>query len=83
MVGFIRGWKMALVLSAALPLLAGAGFFMMKLLSSAEVAAQRAYSKAGSVAEEVLGSVRTVAAFGAEQKSILRSEQQNFNSSKF
>lgn len=97
-VGFIRGWQMALVLSAALPLLAVAGFFMMKLLSSSEVAgknrtvmnsecgrqslkcmilvycysAQKAYSKAGSVAEEVLGSIRTVAAFGAEEKSILR-----------
>lgn len=36
------------------------------------IVAQKAYSKAGSVAEEVLGTMRTVVAFGAEEKSISR-----------
>ena len=31
-----------------------------------------AYAKAGSVAEEVLSSIRTVAAFGGEKKEIAR-----------
>lgn len=32
-----------------------------------------AYSKAGAVAEEVLSSIRTVTAFGAQEKEIQRS----------
>lgn len=32
-----------------------------------------AYSKAGAVAEEVLSSIRTVIAFGAQEKEIQRS----------
>lgn len=32
----------------------------------------KAYGKAGSVAEEVLSSIRTVAAFGAEEKEAER-----------
>lgn len=32
-----------------------------------------AYSKAGAVAEEVLSSIRTVVAFGAQEKEIQRS----------
>ena len=31
-----------------------------------------AYAKAGSIAEEVLSSIRTVAAFGGEKKEIAR-----------
>lgn len=32
----------------------------------------KAYASAGSVAEEVLSSIRTVAAFGGEQKEVER-----------
>ena len=45
---------------------------MMKALSNAETSSHEAYAQAGSVAEEVLGSIRTVAAFGAQEKSRLR-----------
>jgi len=43
---------------------------MMTSTSSKELAA---YAKAGSVAEEVLSSVRTVVAFGGQQKECIRS----------
>lgn len=33
---------------------------------------QTAYAKAGSIAEEVLSSIRTVVAFGGEEKEIGR-----------
>ena len=32
----------------------------------------QAYAAAGSVAEEVLSSIRTVAAFGGEKKEVIR-----------
>ena len=35
---------------------------------------QGAYASAGSVAEEVLSSIRTVVAFGGEQNEVERSE---------
>ncbi len=35
---------------------------------------QKAYAKAGAVAEEVLSSVRTVTAFGGQEKEIVRYE---------
>ena len=38
-----------------------------------------AYGKAGAVAEEALSAVRTVLAFGGQEKEIARSELQNFD----
>jgi ABC-type multidrug transport system fused ATPase/permease subunit len=41
-------------------------------LSSSE---SSAYAKAGAVAEEVLGAIRTVIAFGGEEKEVERYEK--------
>ena len=38
-----------------------------------------AYGKAGAVAEEALSAVRTVLAFGGQEKEIARSELKNFD----
>ena len=43
------------------------------MLSSVTAQELDAYAKAGSIAEEVLSSIRTVAAFGGEKKEIERS----------
>lgn len=45
---------------------------MLQLLSSITTKELDAYAKAGSIAEEVLSSIRTVAAFGGEKKEIVR-----------
>lgn len=37
----------------------------------------KAYAKAGAVADEVLSSIRTVAAFGGEKKEVERFVQKN------
>lgn len=39
----------------------------------------KAYAKAGAVADEVLSSIRTVAAFGGERKEIERFVQSHFS----
>lgn len=42
----------------------------------------QAYAKAGAVADEVLSSIRTVAAFGGEQKEVERLALVKFNDKK-
>ncbi|MBN3300229.1 ABCBB protein, partial [Amia calva] len=72
MVGFIGGWKLTLVVIAVSPLIGlGAGLMAMAVakLTGLEL---KAYAKAGAVADEVLSSVRTVAAFGGEEKEAER-----------
>ncbi|TKS67245.1 Bile salt export pump ATP-binding cassette sub-family B member 11 [Collichthys lucidus] len=58
MVGFIGGWKLTLVVIAAVARLTGREL--------------KAYAKAGAVADEVLSSIRTVAAFGGQEKEAER-----------
>ncbi|XP_044073835.1 bile salt export pump isoform X2 [Siniperca chuatsi] len=72
MVGFIGGWKLTLVVIAVSPLIGiAAGLTSMAVgrLAGQEL---KAYAKAGAVADEVLSSIRTVAAFGGEEKEAER-----------
>ncbi|KFQ16908.1 Bile salt export pump, partial [Merops nubicus] len=72
LLGFISGWKLTLVIIAASPLLGvGAAVYGLAVakLTGQEL---KAYAKAGAVADEVLSSIRTVAAFGGEKKEVER-----------
>uniref|UniRef100_A0A8C9WI79 ATP-binding cassette, sub-family B (MDR/TAP), member 11a n=1 Tax=Scleropages formosus TaxID=113540 RepID=A0A8C9WI79_SCLFO len=70
MVGFIGGWKLTLVVIAVSPLIGlAAGLMAVARLTGREL---KAYAKAGAVADEVLSSIRTVAAFGGEDKETKR-----------
>uniref|UniRef100_A0A3Q2ZSG3 Bile salt export pump n=1 Tax=Kryptolebias marmoratus TaxID=37003 RepID=A0A3Q2ZSG3_KRYMA len=69
-IGFVKGWKLTLVIIAASPLIGvGAGLMFIAKLTGMEL---QAYAKAGAVADEVLSSIRTVAAFGGEKKEVER-----------
>ncbi|XP_069589185.1 bile salt export pump-like [Ranitomeya imitator] len=72
LIGFIGNWKLTLVIVAVSPLI-GLGAALMALavarLTGREL---KAYATAGSVADEVLSSIRTVAAFGGEKKEAER-----------
>uniref|UniRef100_A0A8C1VH80 ATP-binding cassette, sub-family B (MDR/TAP), member 11a n=1 Tax=Cyprinus carpio TaxID=7962 RepID=A0A8C1VH80_CYPCA len=78
MVGFIGGWKLTLVVIAVSPLIGlAAGLMAMvavwTLILMAPIYCRlKAYAKAGAVADEVLSSLRTVAAFGGEHKEAER-----------
>uniref|UniRef100_A0A8C3CKX7 Bile salt export pump n=1 Tax=Cairina moschata TaxID=8855 RepID=A0A8C3CKX7_CAIMO len=67
LLGFVSGWKLTLVIIAVSPLI-GVGAAVAKL-TGREL---KAYAKAGAVADEVLSSIRTVAAFGGEKKEVER-----------
>lgn len=72
LLGFVTGWKLTLVIIAVSPLIGiGAGMIGLAVakLTGREL---KAYAKAGAVADEVLSSIRTVAAFGGERKEVER-----------
>jgi ABC-type multidrug transport system fused ATPase/permease subunit len=70
--GFWQGWQLSLFLLGIAPLLAAAGAIIMKVVASSQEAEQQAYGRAGSIASEVFGSIRTVLGLGAEPQMIER-----------
>ncbi|XP_006834390.1 PREDICTED: multidrug resistance protein 3 isoform X2 [Chrysochloris asiatica] len=71
-VGFIRGWKLTLVIMAISPILGLSAAVWAKILSAFTDKELAAYAKAGAVAEEALGAIRTVIAFGGQNKELER-----------
>ncbi|KAG4170025.1 hypothetical protein ERO13_A12G120200v2 [Gossypium hirsutum] len=69
-IAFVRGWLLALVMMSAIPLLVTAGGAMALIISKMVSRGQAAYAKAGTVVEETIGSIRTVASFTGEQLAI-------------
>ncbi|XP_040289632.1 ATP-binding cassette sub-family B member 5-like isoform X1 [Bufo bufo] len=71
-IGLIKGWQLALVILATSPVVAISTAICSKMVVSLTSKELSAYAKAGSVAEEVLSSIRTVVAFGGQEKEIQR-----------
>ncbi|XP_028833451.1 ATP-dependent translocase ABCB1 [Denticeps clupeoides] len=71
-IGFVKGWKLTLVILAVSPLLGVSAAIITKVMTTFTAKEQTAYAKAGAVAEEVLSAVRTVFAFGGQKKEIQR-----------
>ncbi|XP_023045476.1 bile salt export pump [Piliocolobus tephrosceles] len=75
LLGFFRGWKLTLVIISVSPLI-GIGAATIGLSVSKFTDYElKAYAKAGVVADEVISSMRTVAAFGGEKKEVERYEK--------
>ena len=58
------------VLTAIVPIMAIMGGIMGKIMSRAAKGEMDTYGKAGAIAEEVLSSIRTVVAFGGQQREL-------------
>ncbi|KAM5187674.1 ATP-dependent translocase ABCB1 isoform 1-T2 [Callospermophilus lateralis] len=71
-IGFTRGWKLTLVILSISPVLGLSAAVWAKILSSFTDKELLAYAKAGAVAEEVLAAIRTVIAFGGQNKELER-----------
>ncbi|KAJ3597609.1 hypothetical protein NHX12_001132 [Muraenolepis orangiensis] len=71
-IGFIKGWKLTLVILSISPLLGVSAALFSTVLTTFTSKEQGAYAKAGAVAEEVLSSIRTVFAFNGQNKEIKR-----------
>ncbi|XP_053569971.1 ATP-dependent translocase ABCB1 [Bombina bombina] len=74
-IGFIKGWKLTLVILAISPIMALSAAIWSKILSAFTNKELTAYAKAGAVAEEVLSAIRTVMAFGGHKKETARYEK--------
>ncbi|XP_019418125.1 PREDICTED: ABC transporter B family member 9-like [Lupinus angustifolius] len=69
-IAFIKGWEMAVVLLACIPLVIIVGGTMSMMMSKMSSRGQIAYAKAGNVVEQTVGAIRTVASFTGEKKAI-------------
>ncbi|KAF4666751.1 (ABC) transporter [Perkinsus chesapeaki] len=66
--GFYRGWKITLVMLAAMPVIIATSALLGIVMARGVVETQSWYARAGAVAEEVLSSIRTVTMFGTQQR---------------
>ncbi|KAK4518231.1 uncharacterized protein ATC70_001583 [Mucor velutinosus] len=67
-VAFIKGWRLAVIMLAVMPLLVVAGGCMGYFITKYTLASQNAYASAGSIAEQVFNSIRTVYSFSLQKR---------------
>ncbi|KAF1315572.1 Multidrug resistance protein abc superfamily, partial [Globisporangium splendens] len=70
-IGFVRGWDIALAMACVMPVMAISLAWLIKTLTKRAEWAQKVYAQAGAVAEETLGSIRTIASLNGEKRAIL------------
>ena len=71
-IGFYYGWKLALVMLAAAPVMAVAGYFYFYVSTAATKMQLDSYAESGGIAEEVLSGIRTVTAFNGQREEVDR-----------
>ncbi|XP_028121789.1 ABC transporter B family member 9-like [Camellia sinensis] len=69
-ISFTANWMLALIILSVLPLVGLQGFFQIKFLKGFIEDAKVMYEDASQVANDAVGSIRTVASFCAEKKVI-------------
>ncbi|KAL5700605.1 ABC-type xenobiotic transporter [Ranunculus cassubicifolius] len=69
-IAFVKGWLLALVMLSCIPPLVLCGALMSIVVTKMASQGQAAYSQAGVVVEQTIGSIRTVASFTGEKHAI-------------
>ncbi|KAI3441858.1 uncharacterized protein J3R85_001909, partial [Psidium guajava] len=69
-IGFARVWQISLVTLSIVPLIALAGGIYAYVATGLIARVRKSYVKAGEIAEEVIGNVRTVHAFAGEERAV-------------
>ena len=59
-IAFVKGWLLTLVMLSSIPLLVIAGAGLAIIIARMASRGQTAYTKAASVVEQTIGSIRTV-----------------------
>ncbi|CAO3673561.1 unnamed protein product [Umbelopsis ramanniana] len=67
-VAFVKGWRLALVLLAALPVMAVVGMFVTSGMRKFTVKVQDAYADGGAIVEQALSGIRTVYTFSLQSR---------------
>ncbi|XP_034242655.1 ATP-dependent translocase ABCB1-like isoform X2 [Thrips palmi] len=73
-VGLVANWRLTVVILGVGPLLIGTSGFLARVAASSAAREQMKYAIAGGIADEVLNCIRTVAAFGAQDREAKRYE---------
>ncbi|OWF41926.1 Multidrug resistance protein 1B [Mizuhopecten yessoensis] len=71
-IAFLSGWKLALATVGFCPVIIITGGSLVRFMRNLAKEESDAYSKAGSVAEEALGNIKTVMAFNGQSKECAR-----------
>jgi len=74
-IGYVKGWQMALVLTGFMPVIMMTGVMYVFAMQKMTRINGQCYAKAGGVSEEVLNAIRTVASLGGETRETARYEQ--------
>ncbi|KAF7030272.1 hypothetical protein CFC21_041852 [Triticum aestivum] len=69
-IGFVRGWMLALVMLACIPPNILSFAIMSRLRAQISARRQASYTDAGNVVEQTIGAIRTVISFNGEKKAI-------------
>ncbi|XP_034200752.1 ABC transporter B family member 11-like [Prunus dulcis] len=69
-IAFVANWQLALIILVLLPLLGLNGYVQVKFLKGFSADAKKMYEDASQVANDAVGSIRTIASFCAEEKVI-------------
>ncbi|KAL2489767.1 ABC transporter B family member 2 [Forsythia ovata] len=69
-IGFISVWQISLVTLSIVPLIALAGGIYVYVATGLIARVRKSYVKAGEIAEEAIGNVRTVQAFAGEERAV-------------
>ncbi|KAF9905616.1 Multidrug resistance protein 1 [Linnemannia zychae] len=67
-IGFTKGWKLSLVLLSCVPLIGACAALMTKFTVQSATKGQDSYSRAGSIAEQAISSIRTIVSFGGQKR---------------
>ncbi|KAK7284517.1 hypothetical protein RJT34_19263 [Clitoria ternatea] len=67
-IAFIASWKLALIILVLLPLIGVNSYIQMKFMKGFSSDAKMMYEEASQVANDAVGSIRTVVSFCAEEK---------------
>ncbi|PRQ45049.1 putative xenobiotic-transporting ATPase [Rosa chinensis] len=67
-IAYIACWQLAFIILALLPLIAVNGYVQIKFMKGFSADAKMMYEEASQVANDAVGSIRTVASFCAEEK---------------
>ncbi|XP_075234185.1 multidrug resistance protein homolog 49-like isoform X2 [Lycorma delicatula] len=75
-VGFCLGWKLTLILLSVAPVFVGGAALVNKKKNTMFIKENESCKNASAVAQEVISSIRTVAAFNGEEKEVKRFKDQ-------
>ncbi|KAG1327605.1 ABC transporter B family member 11 [Cocos nucifera] len=70
LIAFLANWQLSLIILALIPLIGLNGYIQMKFITGFSANAKMMYEEASQVANDAVGSIRTVASFSAEEKVI-------------